>query len=94
MAGPATRPAIPVMLVVYDVVGTVLFALGAGRQFVDLALIPDRLLWPGYPIPFMVAGLLLTLPLLAWVIRQVRASGATPAAARNPNSGPYDSRGP
>ncbi|MBT8448029.1 MAG: hypothetical protein HKO62_14220 [Gammaproteobacteria bacterium] len=80
---PASPPrlTLPLGLLFYDAVGTVLFALGAARHFAGLDVIPEQYLWPGYAVPFMVAGLAMMVPLVMHIVRHGKAMARSPGGA-------------
>ena len=67
---------LPLSLVLLDAVGTVLLGLGLAEWLAGTGLMPEALRFDNYAIVMVVTGLLLILPLLAFILR--KALGRSP----------------
>ena len=77
--GPVTtnkKPfSIPARLIVLDVVGTLFVVIGLLALTAGIELLPTSLRFDGYGVAFIIAGVILMLPLIAHVVARV-AKGA------------------
>lgn len=62
---------IPTRLIVLDIVGTLLAAIGLLELTAGLELLPIALRFDGYGFALVVAGVILMLPLMANLVAQV-----------------------
>ena len=66
---------IPARLIVLDVVGTLFVVIGLLALTAGIELLPTSLRFDGYGVAFIIAGVILMLPLIAHVVARV-AKGA------------------
>ena len=66
----AKRFAIPAKLIVLDVIGALLLTIGLLKVIVDMDLLPQPLLFEGYGFAYIVAGVMLMIPLIVHVVVQ------------------------
>jgi hypothetical protein len=72
--------AIPARLIVLDVIGALLLAIGLLKVIAGMELLPQSLRFEGYGFACMVGGVMLMVPLMVHVVVHV-ARGATQSAS-------------
>jgi hypothetical protein len=68
---PKKSPALPIRLLLLDIAGAFLAAVGLYELFAGGApLMPPGLMFPGYPVAFLVVGALMMLPLVRHILNR------------------------
>jgi len=66
------RIRLPISLLILDVIGPILIAIGLGEKFGAFMLVPDILKFNNYQIIMIIIGVALTIPPLIYIIKRVK----------------------
>ena len=69
---------IPLDLIVMDAFAMIFIGLGAAKLFADVDIVPKFLRFDGYAIGFIVAGVMLAMPMMTHIIRMAKAARQQP----------------
>ncbi|MDD2833334.1 MAG: DUF1418 family protein [Methylotenera sp.] len=71
-----TKPSahIPFSLIMLDVMGVLLLALGVAKHFTAVDIIPEHYQFESYGLVFIFVGVVLMLPMLLHVLNWIRAN--------------------
>lgn len=64
-----TRARLPLSLLVSDIIGTGLIALGLAAQFGNVHILPPQLQFENYAAVFIVVGIILSIPSVIHILR-------------------------
>jgi hypothetical protein len=68
---PKKSPALPIRFVLLDIAGALLAAVGLYELFAGgPPLMPPGLMFPGYPVAFLVIGALMMMPLVRHILNR------------------------
>ena len=68
---PKKSPALPIRLLLLDIAGAFLAAVGLYELFAGgPPMMPPGLMFPGYPVAFLVVGALMMLPLVRHILNR------------------------